>query len=451
MASIYEQLFRNALYPAYESGLRRRGTLRWLREYEASQWLPREQIEALQWRKLKVLLDYCYANVPYYRRQWMQLDIHPDDIRTLDDFRKLPRLTKADIKHNFEQLQAPEHRKQMLYKTTGGSTGDPLRFGYTHESNERRTAIMWRGYGWAGATMGRRSAYLWGGAVGSPDRMRMLKEHMFHALFNRHIINSFRMSEHNMAEYADALDRARPAIIVAYVSPLVRLARWLLDTGRKPWRPQAILSAAEPLHDFQRDIIEQAFSAPMFNTYGCREFMLMASECDQRHGLHVNADHLVLETVTDENLAVANESGEVIITDLHNYGMPFIRYVNGDLATPMHEDCPCGRGLPLLGRIGGRRLDVLRSPDGHFLPGEFFPHMLKDVAGIARFQVVQKQIDRLEIRLVQQPGFDESALDYIRKETAKVVGSSLHLHFEFVQDIAVEANGKFRVTRCELP
>lgn len=451
MASTYEKLFRHVLYPAYESGLRRRKTLPWLREYEASQWLSREQIDALQWRKLKALLDYCYANVPYYRRQWMQEGIHPDDIRTRADFCKLPRLTKHDIRHNFEQLQAPQYRKQMMYKATGGSTGDPLRFGYTRESNERRNAIMWRGYGWAGATMGRRSVYLWSGAVGSPERAQLLKERIYHGLFNRHIVNSFRMSEQNMAEYADALDRLQPAIIVAYVSPLARLARWLLDTGRKPWRPQAILSAAEPLHDFQRNDIEKAFSAPMFNTYGCREFMLMASECERRDGLHVNADHLVLETVTDEHRMPGSEAGEVIITDLHNYGMPFIRYVNGDLATPVHKDCRCGRGLPLLSRIDGRRLDALRSPDGHVLPGVFFPHMLKDVVGISRFQVVQKQIDRLEIRIVRAQGFDESALDYIRAETAKVVGDSLELHFEFVEDIEVEANGKFRVTRCELP
>ncbi|MGA7296228.1 MAG: phenylacetate--CoA ligase family protein, partial [Rhodanobacteraceae bacterium] len=265
-----------------------------------------------------------------------------------------------------------------------------------------------------------------------------------------HIVNSFGMTEHNMAEFADALDRLRPEIVVAYVGPMARLARWLLDNGRKPWRPQAILAAAEPLRDFQRDQIEQAFSAPMFNTYGCREFMLIASECERRHGLHVNADHLVVETVVDEKAMPGMDAGEVTITDLHNFGMPFIRYVNGDMATPMRESCRCGRGLPMLASIDGRRLDALRSPEGHILPGEFFPHMLKDVEGIDQFQVVQRQIDRLDISLVRGKGFDESALDYIRDETAKVVGASLKLHFDFVEHIAPGRNGKFRVTRCEL-
>ena len=450
MASVYERLFRSVLYPAYESGLRRRKTFRWLREYEASQWLSPEQIDVLQWRKLKTLLDYCYANVPYYRRQWIAEDIHPEDIRTRQDFARLPRLTKHDIRHNFEQLQSPAFRKRMIYKATGGSTGDPLRFGYTRESNERRNAVMWRGYAWAGATMGRRTAYLWGGAVGNPARAHLLKERLYHGLFNRHIVNSFGMTEHNMAEFADALDRLRPEIVVAYVGPMARLARWLLDNGRKPWRPQAILAAAEPLRDFQRDQIEQAFSAPMFNTYGCREFMLIASECERRHGLHVNADHLVVETVVDEKAMPGMDAGEVTITDLHNFGMPFIRYVNGDMATPMRESCRCGRGLPMLASIDGRRLDALRSPEGHILPGEFFPHMLKDVEGIDQFQVVQRQIDRLDISLVRGKGFDESALDYIRDETAKVVGASLKLHFDFVEHIAPGRNGKFRVTRCEL-
>ena len=442
MSAIYEKVFRHVLFPLYEGGMRGRKTLRYLAEYERNQWLAPEQIAELQWRKLKTLLEHCYREVPYYRRRWNEIGATPADIRTPADYARLPVLTKADIRANFEELAAESWRGRILYKATGGSTGEPLRFGFTRESNERRAAVMWRGYAWAGARMGRRTLYLWGGAVGNPGRKQLLKDRFYHAVFGRRMIDSFPMSESNMADYADAIDAYRPEVIVAYVGPLVRLAEWMLATGRKVHRPQAILGGAEALLDYQREIIERAFGAPAYNTYGCREFMLIATECEHRDGLHVNTDHLVVEAGT----AADSTAADVVITDLHNYGMPFIRYQNGDLATPASGACACGRGLPRLQRVDGRKLDAIRTRSGHILPGEFFPHMLKDIRGIQRFQVVQRSLDTLDISIVRGPGFDDSGLDYARREIAKVIGDAVEIRFHTVDEIATGANGKFRVT-----
>lgn len=451
MNDLYETAFRHVLYPLYETLLRRRHTLAYLAQYERDQWLAPEQLAALQWQRLKRLLQHCHREVPYYQQRWRALGIVPEDIRTLADYAQLPVLTKADIRANFEALQANPWRGRLLFKATGGSTGEPMRFGYTRESNDRRNAVMWRGYGWAGSRMGRRTLFLWGGAVGDPTRAHQFKDRLYNALFARHVLNSFYMTDANMAEYADAIDRCRPQVIVAYVGPLVRLAQWLLASGRKVWQPQTILGAAEALHGFQRQLIEQAFGCPAFNTYGCREFMLIASECEQRQGLHVNADHLLVELRQPAGVAAATPTGEVVITDLFNYGMPFVRYVNGDMATASSARCGCGRGLPLLGRVDGRVLDAIRTPDGHILPGEFFPHMLKDVAGVERFQLVQRQLDRLDLAIVRGDGFDDASLAYIRREVVKVLGASITLDCRFVDDIPLTPSGKRRVTICELP
>lgn len=450
MSGWYETAFRRVLFPAYESGLRRRHTLTWLADYQRDQWLVPEQIAALQWQRLKRLLEHCHREVPYYQRRWRELGVVPADIRNLDDYAKLPLLTKADIRANFDELQADSWRGRLLTKATGGSTGEPMRFGYTRESNDRRTAVMWRGYEWAGSRMGRRTLFLWGGAVGEPTRTHQLKDAIYNRLFARHVLNSFHMTEANMAEYADAIDRYRPEIIVAYVGPLVRLAQWLIANKRRIWRPQGIIGAAEALHEFQREIIEQAFGAPAFNTYGCREFMLIAAECEKRHGLHVNADHLVVELHKPRHAPPDTHTGEVVITDLFNYGMPFLRYANGDMATAATEACSCGRGLPLLSRVEGRVLDAIRTPSGHVLPGEFFPHMLKDVPGVQRFQLVQRQLDRLDLAIVRGADFDEASLAYIRHEVAKVLGDSVALDCRFVEDIPLTPSGKLRVTVSEL-
>jgi phenylacetate-CoA ligase len=298
--------------------------------------------------------------------------------------------------------------------------------------------------------MGRRTLFLWGGAVGEPTRAHRLKDRLYNAAFARSVLNSFHMSEANLAEYADAIDRYRPEIIVGYVGPLVRLAQWLIASGRKIRQPHAIIGAAEALHEFQRKIIEQAFGCPAFNTYGCREFMLIAAECEYHRGLHVNADHLVVELRQPAGSVADVQSGEVVITDLFNYGMPFVRYANGDRATASSEHCACGRGLPMLAQVDGRVLDTIRTPDGHVLPGEFFPHMLKDVNGLQRFQLVQRQLDRLDLSIVRGAGFDDASLAYIRREVGKVLGDSVALHCHFVDDIPLTPSGKLRVTVSEL-
>ena len=449
MSALYETAFRRVLFPAYES-VRRRRTLAYLDDYRRDQWLAPERVADLQWERLQRLLEHCYREVPYYRRQWRELGMAPGDIRNLDDYAKLPVLTKADIRAHFDELKADSLRDGLLYKATGGSTGEPMRFGYTRESNDRRTAVMWRGYEWAGSRMGRRTLFLWGGPVGDPTRAHQLKDRLYNTLFARRMLNSFKMTEANMVDYADAIDRYRPDIIVAYVGPLVQLAQWLTASGRSIWQPQGIIGGAEAMHEFQREAIQQAFGAPVFNTYGCREFMLIAAECEQRHGLHVNSDHLLVELRTPHGAACGQQAGDVVITDLFNYGMPFVRYANGDRATIAAQPCACGRGLPLLERVDGRVLDAIRTPQGHVLPGEFFPHMLNDVPGLQRFQLVQRRLDRLDLSIVRGAGFDEASLEYIRNEVDKVLGDSVQLHCHFVDDIPLTRSGKMRVTVSEL-
>src|SRR3546814_2467951 len=118
---------------------------------------------------------------------------------------------------------------------------------------------MWRGYGWAGAPMGRRTLFLWGGAVGDSTRTAQLKDRLYHAAFHRRMLDCFLMREDNMAAYADAIAAWRPKAIVAYVDPIFRLSKWLLAQGRSIPGVVSVLGAAEALHDFQRPVIEAGF------------------------------------------------------------------------------------------------------------------------------------------------------------------------------------------------
>lgn len=442
--SAYELLFRNMLYPAYEAGLRRRATLRYLREYERNQWLSQEQVMALQWDKLQRLVAYCWEHVPFYGKQWRELGIEGlGDLRTREDFARLPVLTKPEIRANFDALIAPAVRSKLLFKTTGGSTGEPLRFGYTRESYERRVAVMHRGYGWAGARLGQRTLYLWG----MPEQLTR-KDRLYHAAFNRRMLNAFDMHDARLPGYADVFARFRPETVVGYVAPLVQFASWLEQTGHKLPAPARILTAAEALHSPQRELLARVFGCPVFNTYGCRETMLLASECT--HGsLHTTADHVLLEA--GDALGGRVESPrDLIITDLHNYGMPLLRYVNGDLATGTNAACACGRGFPTLRSVDGRKLDALRTSDGRYVPGEMVVYAMLGAVGVRRYQAVQTALDQVQVRIVRDAGFAPESLDPARDTLQRALGDAVALDFVFVDEIPLTRTGKHRVTVSEL-
>jgi phenylacetate-CoA ligase len=448
-SSLYESLFRRVLYPAYESGLRRRRTLAHLREYERDQWRSADELHALQWRKLQALIAHCWERVPFYRQWWGGTGMaSPADIRDRADYARLPLLTKPVIREQAEAMIAPAYRGALYFKTTGGSTGEPLRFGYTRESYERRVAVMFRGYGWSGAHLGQRTAYLWGAPVAAPAGFALFKDRLYHAVFNRRMLNAFDMDERRMAEYADAIDRFRPETIVSYVGPLVELAQWIERKGRTPHRPRRILGAAEALHPHQRELLERVFGAPTYDTYGCREFMLIAAECEHRDGLHLNSDHLYVEFAAGPD---ATGPSDLIVTDLHNFGMPLMRYVNGDLGTPGATTCACGRGLPKLAKVDGRKLDALRLRDGRLIPGEYIVYVFLPVKGVKQYQVVQREPDALQVRLVPDADYDSAVHALIRDGIRKLAGDGIAIAFETVDAIALTSSGKRRVVVCELP
>lgn len=443
---MYEFLLRNLFYRAYETHVRRRKTFQYFQEYELSQWKSTAQLRAIQYSKLRDLLRYCHQQVPFYRDQWEAQDIRWEDIKSLDDYSQLPTLTKPGIKENREKMIAIPQRGRTLTKATSGSTGRPLHLDYTRESYERRMAVALRGYRWAGADLGTKSVYLWGVSPRG-TRLGKLKDKLYHKVLRQQILNCFRLTQKNAATYVEEINAFKPRVIISYVGPLCALAQYIGDNGLKCWSPESVITAAEPLYPYQRELLERTFGCPVFNTYGCREFMLIGAECPQHNGFHLNIDHLVVEVLDDEGRPCANgESGDIAITDLHNYGMPFLRYKLGDRGTLTDTVCSCGRGLPLLESVDGRRLDMIRTPDGHMLPGEFFPCLLDEVKGIERFQVVQERIDHLTINIVKDPRCEITVMPFLQRELNKTFGESTAVDFKFVNDIPLASSGKSRVT-----
>jgi phenylacetate-CoA ligase len=439
---------------AFESGVKRRNTFRYLRELERTQWLRREELEAVQLRALQRLVAHAAERCPYYRDTWRSLGLNPAELTTHDHFRRWPVIDQRTVRENRLAMRAQVPGMRLLSKATGGSTGIPLELDLNPDSYDRRFAASFRGYSWASAGPGTKQLYLWGGMLGDVPRWKRIKNRWYEGLYRRRVLDCFHFGPDRADDFVAELDRYRPDVIVAYTNPLYEFARVLDETGRRPFTPASVVVGAEKLHDFQRAVIERVFRAPVFETYGCREFMLIGAECERHTGLHVTAEQLAVEVLDDDGAPVpAGTEGNVVITDLYNYGMPFVRYMNGDRAIAGAEACPCGRGLPLLQKVVGRRLDVLVTRDGRTVPGEFFPHFLKDFSAVRRFQVIQSSPDDILLRLVLGPSWSQTDQARVEAEVRKVIGPRCRFTIEVVNDIPLTPAGKHRVVvnLCQRP
>ena len=205
--------------------------------------------------------------------------------------------------------------------------------------------------------------------------------------------------------------RSCAALIRAFPNPLWILAKYLKETSGAPIRPKGIITVGEPLLDSQRTLFEEVFGCPLFNCYVSRECGNMAGECDFHHGLHINAESLIIEFVRNGRQAGRASPGQILITDLDNYGMPFIRYRIEDLGSSMSPSCPCGRSLPLMAMEAGRISDFIISPhDRSYVSGAALCHyLIAEGPEVGQVQLVQESIDQLTIRIVRSrsTGIDE--------------------------------------------
>jgi phenylacetate-CoA ligase len=449
---MYTYFFKNFLYPIYETRVQKRKTLSYLDELQATQWLPPQAIAELQWKRVQALLSHALKNSPYYADLYNKLGIKLSDINNMTDFQSLPTLSRLDVVNNFERMHAANFKDKLLFKATGGSTGVPVRLALDRKSYEWRTAVTQRGYSWANCEIGTHTLYIWSVDIGKQPLSKSIKNSLYHSLLNRKMFNCFAFDESEMLRCIKYINEKRPTGIVSYTTAVYNLAKFIsinniqLDTSAV----KSIITGAERLFDYQKELIEKVFKARVFNTYGCREFMLIASECEKHEGLHANSDSLVVEILVDGKPAKPGETGEVVITDLHNYGMPFIRYKNGDMATQGSSACSCGRGLPLIKDIDGRKLDLITAYNGTKVSGVFFPHLMKEIKEIKKFQIVQKSLTDIVVKIVEQSTISEEKVAFLRQQIQNVVGPEVNITFDFVDDIPLNATGKFRVTISEI-
>lgn len=455
MTDLYGTLFRRLIYPSWEAGLRHRPTLRHLQRLQRTQWCSLDELHSLQQAELGKLLAHAWQNVPHYRARFSQLGLEPGDIERLEDVAKLPILTREEATRCFEQRKSVAPPLPAIDKATSGTTGRPLSFAYDRGSEYWRQAVKLRGYGWAGYQAGDRSLHFWGSPpVAPPPLAKRAKMTLDHWVRREHYVDCTDRSEERLAQVVRLIRELEPTVIVCYAQAGAALARHINDSGSRTWRDIPVIAAAERLFPTDRASMTQAFGPGVFETYGNREVMLIAAECEAHQGLHLSMENLIVEIVvregSTERPAQPGELGEVVITDLHNYGAPFIRYLTGDLAVAREPGrCPCGRSLSMLEHVEGRVTDTLRDGAGRAVSGLFFNVLFASLAHKVReFQVVQRKDRAIELKIVPTHLFDDALLADLRNHCCAHI-PGVELRTQIVSQLTPDRGGKLRVVAVE--
>jgi len=424
---------------ALQERLKGHTTLQVRRALEKTQWWTPERLQWLQLARLRGLVEHAVANVPYYRAR----GIDAASVRSLDDLRHLPVLTKADIRGNLEALKSPES-KRLFRCNTGGSSGEPLIFFLGNERVSHDVAAKWRATRWWGVDIGDPEVVVWGSPIelGAQDRLRGLRD----ALMRTELLPAFEMSPAKLDGFIERIRRRRPKMLFGYPSALAHIARHaesrrvrLDDLGVK-----VAFVTAEKLYDEQRQAIGRAFGCRVANGYGGRDAGFIAHECPSG-GMHITAEDVIVETVDAAGRPVGpGRPGEIVVTHLATRDFPFIRYRTGDVGVLSDARCPCGRGLPLLAEIQGRSTDFVVARDGTVMHGLALIYAVRDVPGVREFKVIQESLERTRVLLATDPRFQENDVEAIRRAIVARLGEGVEVAIERLDQIPREASGKYR-------
>ncbi len=419
--------------------------LRYLRDFERSQYLPGEELRAIQFGRLKAILVHAHEQCPFYRERFDRVGLHPGDVKSLEDLRTFPILEKRDIQESRDRMVARDWPKDDLIPNyTGGSTGAPLTFFLSNDRRRSRWAATIRHNRWAGWDLGDKTASLWGALADAP-RLNRLQSLRIALLEPNIFLNTAHVTERELLELNESMKRFRPRVILAYARSAALFARLLKDRGLATYRPHSIVTTAEVLEPEDRAVIEEVFGCPVFNRYGCREVSVIASECPEHRGLHTMAEGLYIEIVRGDERVEAGESGDILVTDLLNYAMPLIRYRIGDIGAWQEERCPCGRGLPLLHQVMGRATDFLVGHDGRLVSGPFLTlAMVGKRPTLGQLQIIQDEIGKVHLRICPGHKFRQEEDVLFLEETARrYLGEDAVVTWELVDELRSEPSGKF--------
>lgn len=419
--------------------------MRLKRCFDRNQWLDAAGLEQYQVSRLQAVFRAVGERVPYLRRILSSAMISPGGSFCLSDLRRLPLLTKAALRKSrvdftADNLSALGARKAY----TSGTGGVPLEFYLDKASNILEFVYYWRFWGWFGYRLGAPFAEL--SAEYFLRRRRLIASvHDYQRPFGRLLFNALRLSPQSAPLMAELLRRHRIRYLKGLPSNVFLLTLFCREQDVALPRLRAVFTQGEALLPMHRRVIEEAFSAPVFESYGQMERVAAISQCP-RGAYHVHADYGLVEFVENEasrGVACAPDeyAAEIVGTSLYNLAMPLVRYATGDLAILKREParCPCGRGFPMVRAVIGRSTDAVLTPDGRAVTAVYTA--FEGIPGLLMAQVLQEELCRLRVRCAVEPGREAEVRAALEIALRRFVGEEMGLDFQFVAPDELRSGG----------
>lgn len=423
---------------------------RWLRELREWEGAPIERLLDQQLQRLRATAQWACARCPHWREAARQAGFDPGGMRRAEDLSALPILSKPMLRESGTTL-LPEGDAQRGWRrnSSGGSTGTPVQLWQDANYWNQSLAAQWFTEGWWGVRPGEASAWIWGADRTLSEQGR--RERLGAWLRQERQFNAFAVEKEALERFLRGLAGWQPPLVAGYATALDLCARYLLEHPGIRVRPRAVRSTAEVLGAGQRERIQAAFQAPVYDQYGSREANYLATECAAHRGLHVNTWSRYIELVDGEGKPVPpGVPGRVLVTDLSNRATALLRYENGDVGVWSSGSCTCGREFPLLERILGRQSDFIHTPQGRLIHGEFFTHLFYGHPEVTMFQVVQETLVTLRVEVAMQQGELRDLALVLEPKIASAMGPEVRIEFRRVTEFDRGTSGKHRFTRSHL-
>ncbi|MEV0703317.1 hypothetical protein AB0I53_36115 [Saccharopolyspora sp. NPDC050389] len=412
-------------------------TARWLPEFFT--W-PEQKRRAWQRDRLRAVLRHAQEEVPYYRDVLAGRNVDGVDLA------ELPVIDKAMMRPCMDNFLSRDWRDiPHIVKKTGGSTGDPFQY----PLDKRAWVHIYAAnlYFWE------RTGYRYGDRlvmVGSPPSLQSASEGLksrLRALLEGRVVSAAgcHIDPETSLERALTAGRARGVLWYGYASHVAAMADAVLEAGVRVPSPKVIVTTAELLFPTWRERIEQAFEAPLRDQYGCNDGGIMSQGCSHSR-LHLAESVSIVEILDHAGRRCPpGEEGDVVVTNLHARTLPFLRYRIGDRAVLGAGTCPCGTEGTFLERVVGRQGDSLQLPNGKHVSMHPLGKCFFDARHVRRYQFVQPEPGRVQVRLEVEPGFDADERSMILGEVRRLVGSAVEVDLTTDEPMERTRGGKHRV------
>lgn len=446
---IYEyspRLLQNVLISLFNSkeyGKRYGGKYEYYKKYFASKLLiSRKELDEIQLSRLNSFLQHAKTNAPYYANLFK--DIEVGNFKHVDDLRKLPIISKEEIRSNVEQAYTIKLKDGLINKT-GGTTGKSLEVLRDYEDVQEKFAMVDLFREQFGYKLGKKTAWFSGKTILHDNDAKKGIVSRYDFINKVRYYSTFHINETTARAYINDLNKFKPEFIVGFPSSLYELARFGLDNNLSFVSSlSTIFPTAETLVDEEVSVIEQFFGGKMRNQYSSSEGAPFVVEC--LHGnLHYELLSGVIEILDDKNQPSA--TGRAVVTSFATRGTPLVRYDIGDRMTMSDRICTCGRKTPIVESILGRINDFIFSPENGKINLGNLSNSVKYVKGVKRFQVHQNELNSIDVLCVVSNEYTNKDELFFRKELVDRLGTSMRINFKYVDDIPKEKSGKYRLVK----